>query len=44
MTDRYEYHSFTAVSAKRNAWKPARKGYGRAVLYAVTFVCMCVFA
>lgn len=44
MTDRYKYHSFTAVSAKRSAWKPARNGYGRAVLYAVTFVCMCVFA
>lgn len=44
MTDRYEYHSFTAVASNRSAWKPARKGYGRTVLYAVTFVVMCIFA
>ena len=44
MTDRYEYHSFSAVSAKRSAWKPARNGYGRTVLYAATFMLLCIFA
>lgn len=42
---RYEYHMFSSVSSsKRDAWKPRRKGYGRTVLYAVTFVAMCIFA